>query len=121
MYAINMLDMVNRVTKGLISIAPRDENGNKIFGFYSLALKDKNGNEIKEWIAFKDYLESFEVGSSGYPEIPDSYSTQQGRKVKISQNLFEEIKENGFFQTIVSIFNTVLNTLVPIINLLLRK
>ncbi len=121
MYAINMLDMVNQVTKGFISIAPRDENGNKIFDFYSLSLKDKNGNEVKEWIAFKDYLESFEVGQSGYPEIPDSYSSAQGRKVKVSQSLFDEIKENGFIPTITSIFRSVINIVVPIFNLLLRK
>lgn len=121
MYAINMLDMVNQVTKGLISIAPRDENGKKNFDFYSLSLKDKNGGEIKEWIAFKDYLESFEVGESGYPEIPDAYSAQQGRKVKVSQNIFEEIKANGFFQTIISIFKTALNVIVPLFNLLTRK
>ena len=118
MYAINMLDMVNQVTNGLISIAPRDENGNKIFDFYSLSMKDKDGNEVKEWIAFKDYLESFEVGDSGYPEIPDRYAAEQGRKVKISQNIFEEILENGFFKTIVSIFTSAINIIVPILNLL---
>ena len=121
MYAINMLDMVRDVTKGLISIAPRDAEGNKIFDFYSLALKDKEGNEIKEWIAFKDYLESFDVGPSGYPEIPDRYSSEQGRKVKISKNLFEEIKENGFIQTVLSIFRSIFNIVIPIVNLLLRK
>ena len=121
MYAINMLDMVNQVTKGFISIAPRDENGKKIFDFYSLSLKDKNGNEVKEWIAFKDYLESFEVGESGYPEIPDCYAAQQNRKVKISKNIFEEIRDYGFIPTILSLFNSAINIIVPIINLLLRK
>lgn len=121
MYAINMLDMVRDVTKGIFSIAPRDENGKKNFDFYSLALKDKDGNEVKEWIAFKDYLESFEVGDSGYPEIPDCYSAEQGRKNKISKGIFEEISEFGFIQTIVSIFRTAINVIVPIFNLLLRK
>ncbi len=121
MYAINMLDMVNQVTKGMISIAPRDENGKKIFDFYSLSLKDKDGNEVKEWIAFKDYLESFEVGQSGYPEIPDKYSAEQGRKNKISKNIFEEIKEYGFIPTIVSVFESAMNILTAVFNLLTRK
>ncbi len=120
-YAINMLDMVHQYTKGILSIAPRDENGKKTFDFYSLAMKDKNGGEIKEWIAFKDYLASFEKGASGYPEIPDCYASQQGRKVKLNQSLIDEIKENGFIPTIVSVFNSVKNTTVSLANLLLRK
>ena len=121
MYAINMLDMVRDVTKGMVSIAPRDEKGNKIFDFYSLALKDKNGNEIKEWIAFKDYLESFETGPSGYPEIPDRYSAQQGRKVKVSKSIFEEIRENGFVPTVISVFTAAINVVLAIFNLLTRR
>lgn len=120
-YAINMLDMVHQYTKGILSIAPRDENGKKTFDFYSLAMKDKNGKEIKEWIAFKDYLESFDKGTSGYPEIPDCYASQQGRKVKLNQSLIEEIKANGFIPTVVSVFNSVKNTTVSLANLLLRK
>ncbi len=121
MYAINMLDMVNQVTKGMISIAPRDENGKKNFDFYSLSLKDRNGNEVKEWIAFKDYLESFEVGESGYPEIPERYSSGQDRKVKVSQNIFEEIRENGFIPTIVSVFKAVTSIILSIFNLLIGR
>ena len=91
MYALNMLDMVNNLTKGILTIPPRDADGNKVTDFYSLAMKDKNGNEIKEWVAFKDYLESFDVGPSGYPEIPDAYASAQGRKNKISQSVLEDI------------------------------
>ncbi len=91
MYALNMLDMVNGLTKGIISIAPRDKDGNKVTDFYSISLKDKSGNEIKEWVAFRDYLKSFEVGSSGYPEIPASYAAAQNRKVKISHGVWEDI------------------------------
>lgn len=91
MYALNMLDMVNDLTKGILTIPPRDKDGNKVTDFYSLAMKDKDGNEVKEWIAFKDYLESFDVGASGYPEIPDVYASAQGRKNKISHSVFEDI------------------------------
>ena len=91
MYALNMLDMVNNLTKGILTIPPRDKDGNKVTDFYSLAMKDKKGNEIKEWVAFKNYLESFKVGKSGYPEIPEIYASAQGRKVKISHSVFDDI------------------------------
>lgn len=104
MYAINMLDNVRQVTKGIFSIAPRDENGNKVFDFYSLSMKDKDGNEIKEWIAFKDYLESFDPGPTGYPEIPDRYASAQDRKVKISHSVLEDIDYEKLVETAVPVF-----------------
>lgn len=108
MYAVNMLDMVNEVTKGLIYIGPRDKDGNRVPDFYSVALKDKNGNEVKEWIAFKNYLESFDIGPSGYPEIPDSYASAQGRKVKISHSIFEDIDYAALITKLIPIvINTV--------------
>ena len=107
MYAVNMLDMVNGLTKGIISISPRDKDGNKVTDYYSMSLKDKNGNEIKEWVAFKDYLESFDVGPSGYPEIPDTYATAQNRKVKISHSVLEDIDYVELITKIIPIVKEV--------------
>lgn len=124
MYALNMINMVSDVTKGIISISPRDENGNKVSDFYTLSLKDKNGNEIKEWIAFKDYLESFEVGESGYPEIPDCYAAAQGRKVKISHSFLEDIDYGELFSKmmpiIVNCFKIIVNFTVALMKTLIK-
>ncbi len=111
MYALNMLDMVNGLTKGIISLSPRDKDGKKVTDFYSISLKDKNGDEIKEWTAFRDYLKSFDVGSSGYPEIPDSYASAQGRKVKVSRSIFEDIKLANLIPGLISIVKTIVNTM----------
>ncbi len=113
MYAINMVMMVNDLTKGIISINPTDENGNKIADYYEESLKDKNGNEIKEWIAFKDYLESFEVGDSGYPEIPDCYNQAQGRKVKISHSFLEDIDYNALLTKLIELVKIYIDFMVP--------
>jgi len=124
MYAINMLNMVNGLTNGIISISPRDEFGNKVTDFYTMSLKDKNGKEIKEWVAFKDYLESFDVGPSGYPEIPDRYSAAQGRKVKISHSIFEDIDYPALIAKMVPMMKTiaelVINFSVTLINALIK-
>ena len=115
MYALNMLDMVNGLTKGIISISPRDKDGNVITDFYSHSLKDTDGNEIKEWVAFKDYLESFDVGESGYPEIPDVYASAQGRKVKISRSIFEDVDFIALITKIIPIAKETVSTMISII------
>lgn len=104
MYALNMLGMLNGLTKGILSITPKDQNGEPLTDFYSMSLKDKDGNEIKEWVAFSDYLESFEIGESGYPEIPERYAAAQGRKVKESIGGLAVITHNGTATRIVPLF-----------------
>lgn len=81
MYAANMLGMLNGLTGGTLAIEPKYADGSPVEDFYDAALKDKNGEEIKEWIAFKDYLSSFEDG-----KIPETYHGPQGRKVRVSKN-----------------------------------
>lgn len=120
MYALNMLDMVNGLTKGIISISPRDKDGNVITDFYSHSLKDTDGNEIKEWIAFKDYLESFDVGESGYPEIPDAYSSAQGRKVKISHSILEDIDFIALITKIIPIAGKAVSTMISFITAIVK-
>ena len=41
---------------GILSIVPKDENGQPITDFSTRILRDKNGNEIKEWYALAAYL-----------------------------------------------------------------
>lgn len=84
MYAANMLGMVNDLTKGILKITIRGKDGNPVDDLYSLALKDENGTEIKEWVAFMNYLHSFDE-KNGIPEIPEElYSAPLGRKIKSS-------------------------------------
>ncbi|MCQ2561697.1 MAG: 5'-nucleotidase C-terminal domain-containing protein, partial [Clostridia bacterium] len=62
MYAVNMLGMLNGMTKGLLSIAPKDEEGNVITDFNEHILKDRQGNDVKEWVALADYMHAFSIG-----------------------------------------------------------
>lgn len=75
MYSAQMLGTVKGKSMGLLSLVPKDENGNEITDFSSRILRDQNGNEIKEWYALAAYLESF--GTEG---VPDHYSKPDGRK-----------------------------------------
>lgn len=101
MYAANMLGMLNGLTKGILSIVPKYEDGTPIEDFYTCALKNSEGKEIKEWVAFADYLSSFEVGESGLPEIPECYRERQGRKVKIEEGGIQAVKHPGLTTIVV--------------------
>ena len=65
MYSAQMLGTVKGKSMGLLSLVPKDENGDEITDFSTRVLKDKNGNEIKEWYALAAYLKTF--GQSGVP------------------------------------------------------
>lgn len=57
LYSGQMLSAVKGKSFGLLSITPRDENGNEIADFEDRILHDGNGNEVKAWHAFAAYLQ----------------------------------------------------------------
>ncbi len=95
MYAVNMLGMVNGLTKGLLSIVPKYADGTPVEDFYDCVLTDEEGKEIKEWVALADYWSSFRTGESGLPEIPPLYEQPQNRKVKYEEGGFARINNPG--------------------------
>lgn len=85
MYAANMLGMVNDLTKGILKFVIKDEFGNPVEDLYSLTLMNKEGKEIKEWVAYYDYLCSFDK-LNGVSTIPNHlYSEGIGRKVIVRE------------------------------------
>lgn len=78
LYCGQMLGAVQEKSFGILSITPRDANGDPIDmnDLEACILHDESGAEIKEWAALATYLESF--GGS----IPEGYGQPQGRKVK---------------------------------------
>lgn len=76
LYSAQMLGIVKDNSFGLLSIEPKDKEGNVIEDFESRILKDSNGNEIKEWYAVADYLKSEYADG-----ISVKYKELQGRKV----------------------------------------
>ena len=77
MYMGQMLGSVEETSMGLISITPRDENGNPIAtnDLVNYVIKDENGKPLKEWDAIADYL--CEMGG----EMDARYAEPDGRKV----------------------------------------
>ena len=76
LYSCQMLSYVKDQSHGLLSIEPKDKNGNVIKDFNKHIIYDKNGNEIKEWYALATYIDNFKN-----KEIPSYYGKTHNRKI----------------------------------------
>ena len=61
LYSGQMLSTVKSKSFGLLSITPRDENGNEVTDFETRILHDAQGRELKAWQAFAAYLSAQET------------------------------------------------------------
>ncbi len=97
MYAAQMLSTVKDKTFGLLSLVPKDADGNPITDFNSFIIYDNEGNEVKEWYALASYLQSFDNDT-----IPAQYSAADGRKIVTSSlNPIDLIKNANYITIIV--------------------
>src|SRR5699024_10900784 len=82
LYSGQMLPVVSEKSFGLLSVVPKDENGEEITNFedHILYMNDGSDREIKEWYALADYIASFDV-QNHLPEVPEYYSQLQNRKI----------------------------------------
>ncbi len=56
LYSGQMLGAVKSKSFGLLSVTPRDKNGNEITDFEDYIIHDAQGRELKAWQAFATYL-----------------------------------------------------------------
>lgn len=77
MYAGQMLGSVKEKSFGLLSVTPRDKDGNPIASdeMVKHVVKDANGNPVKEWYAISSYL----LEMNG--QMDEAYASVDGRKV----------------------------------------
>lgn len=81
LYSGQMLGAVSAKSYGILSITPKDAQGNEIpMDRLEDYIVHRNGQELKAWVCVADYLNSFEK-KNGTSEIPEYYSRTQGRKV----------------------------------------
>lgn len=76
LYTCQMLSIVKDSSFGLLSIEPKDENGEPIKDYSKRIIKDSDGNEVKEWYALAQYIKGFDGG-----KVPDYYKTTHNRKI----------------------------------------
>ena len=102
LYSAQMLGAVNAKSFGLLTITPKDADGNEITDFEAHIIHNSNGSEVKEWYALASYLES--LGT-----IPAEYSAPLGRKVVYaSWNPIELLKSPNWITLLVLLILVVL-------------
>lgn len=94
LYSGQMLGAVSDQSFGILSVVPKDAQGNEI----SMEnLEDHiihvDGQELKAWVCVADYLDSFEK-VEGTSEIPEYYSTTHNRKVIENDNSIRAVMKN---------------------------
>ena len=105
LYTGRMLGSVLDKSYGLISIVPKDKNGNPIENLEDYAVMDGK-KELKAWAAIAEYMQSFEdTDKDGLANVPKYYDTTHERKViDSSKNIINLIKHpNKFAVAIVGI------------------
>lgn len=75
LYSGQMLGTVNSQSFGILTITPKDANGNVITNFEDHIIYNPDGSEVKEWYALASYLQS--MGT-----VDTRYSAPEGRKVE---------------------------------------
>lgn len=119
LYSAQMLSIVGEKSFGLMSIVPKDKEGNVITDFekYIIYQPSEDGkSELKEWYAVVQYLKSFDK-KEGVPHVPAYYQTTQGRKVIESNNNITVLfgNPNRIAVTVYLIAGTLLLLLVLLI------
>lgn len=105
-YTSQMLAGVTDLSKGLLSLVPKFEDGTPIENYQDAILYKDGQQEMKAWVAIADYMTSFEdTDGDGIPNVPEKYGTVEGRKpVEESKNIWDLLKNpNKFFFMILGV------------------
>ena len=119
MYMGQMLGSVKETSFGLLSITPRDKDGNPIAteDLVNHVVTDENGNPVKEWYAIATYLDEMGENMDSYYEKTD------GRKVVYTSLKPADMLRNAnvFTYVALALIFIVLLLLLKLIQLIFRK
>ncbi len=88
LYSCQMLSIVKDKSFGLLSLVPKDAEGNPITNFEDHIIYDGD-KELKAWYALASYIDSFEGD-----KVPEKYAQTEGRKNDVtSWNPAELVKQ----------------------------
>ena len=119
LYCGQMLGAVESKSFGLLSVTPRDADGNIIdmANLEDYIIHDENGNEVKEWHAIAMYL-----GNMG-GEIDEEYSRPDGRKqVYSSLSPVKMLRgANKFTYIAIAVILVLILVIVLIVRCIIRR
>lgn len=76
LYSGQMLGAVNAKSFGILTVTPKDAQGNEITDLEAHIIHTSGGSEVKEWYALASYLQS--MGT-----MDRRYAAPEGRKVSV--------------------------------------
>lgn len=117
LYTGRMLGSVLDKSYGLLSIVPKDKNGDPIENLEDYAIMDGK-TELKAWVAIAEYMQSFtDTDGDGIANVPEYYNTTHNRKVvETSINIINLVKyPNKFSIAIAGIGLTAIIVIILVI------
>ncbi len=116
LYCAQMLGTVKEKSVGLLSVVPKDAQGNPVSDFEACIVKNQSGGEVKEWYALASYLDALD-------EIPVKYAQPEGRKiVERTLNPVALLKNaNWITWTVLAIALVLLVVLILIVRRVVRR
>lgn len=123
LYTGQMLGAVEQQSYGILSVVPRDAQGEQIapdeLEDYIIHV---NGKELKAWECVAQYLDSFEKDGE-MSTIPEYYRTAQNRKVIVEDNSFTALMKNPnhIARAIYSIISIVVVIVMLVVALIIYK
>ena len=116
LYSAEMLGIVKDKSFGLLSIAPKDAEGNSVSDFETYIIYDGD-KELKAWYALASYIDSFEGD-----EVPEYYASLHNRKNDVTGwNPIELVKQPNKVGYILMAAAAVLILVVIGIIVLIRR
>ncbi len=122
LYTGQMLGSVMKMSYGLLSLEPKDEEGNPIENLEDHAILE-NGKELKAWDAIARYMQSFDdTDGDGIANVSEYYATTHGRKViDNSRNIIDLVKHPNKYSAIIMISCLIVILFIVFLIFLIRK
>lgn len=122
LYTGQMLGSVNKMSYGLLSLEPKDKDGNPIENLENHIIKE-DGKELKAWDAIARYMCSFDdTDGDGISNVSKYYaSTHEHKVVDDSKNIIDLIKKPNKFSAMIVAIVLVIILLIVLLILLICK
>ena len=119
MYVGQMLGAVEEKSFGLLTVTPRDAQGNPIEAkdFVNYVIRDEQGNPVKEWYAISSYLKAMDG------EMDSRYENPDGRKLVYKSLSPASLVRNAnvFTYAVMAAVLLLIGAVVLIVTLSVRK
>ena len=122
LYTGQMLGSVMKMSYGLLSLEPKDKDGNPIENLEDQAVMEGD-KELKAWDAIARYMQSFDdTDGDGIGNVPEYYASLHDRKVvDNSKNIIDLVKNPNKFAVMIVLICLVILVIFVLVTVLIRK